>query len=636
MDSKIKKIIEKVDVVSFDIFDTLLLRYYIKPTDLFLHIEKAKNLYGFCAERIDAEKRCRIKNSDREDITFDDIYTEIDDKFKIVKKTELEFEKRALHANTQIKPLFEYAKKLDKKIIITSDMYLPKYFLIEMLTANGFSGFDDIFISGELNKTKGSGTLFKHILDKYDIKPHKIFHIGDNEKSDYKAPQKLGVQCRLYPKISCQYFHKFKYLKKFQDKHSDSLAASLFISQIGEYLLLKSPKNDYWYEIGYKLGGIIAYAYTNFIKKEVEKHRLTKLLFVARDGFILQKAYNMYGSVVKNAYVYAPRILRYIYDLKVQTNHDAKRIIDFYADCNDDIRNVIESSGYASNPMKILENYKELFLSKRYNKNFTTYIQNFTSNGDNIGIVDTITGEFSSQYLISKAINRSIYGLYWSNICPCRYDFKFSCFKNNKNFFEWNSNVFTLSWDFMEFLLSSPEVSIKYIDDSLKPVYAKNPPKEELYRASLYPEIANGILDFVRDFVRLSGEYFVDISSDMLISYINMFLKYRTPSDIKNLKSICFSGGFDHKKYYPIFPAISASDYFMHPLRTYRILKNIHSDLLSFRDILFCNIIKPVSVKIKSKYTKVEILPKLQLFFVKVKISIIKKYDFMISIGGLK
>ena len=33
---KLKKLIDQYDVVSFDVFDTLLLRNVLKPTDLFL------------------------------------------------------------------------------------------------------------------------------------------------------------------------------------------------------------------------------------------------------------------------------------------------------------------------------------------------------------------------------------------------------------------------------------------------------------------------------------------------------------------------------------------------------------------------------------------------------------------------
>lgn len=57
---KFNNLIEKVDIVSFDIFDTLLIRPYLSPEDLFEHIEKLYKLNGFKKERILAEKRSRI------------------------------------------------------------------------------------------------------------------------------------------------------------------------------------------------------------------------------------------------------------------------------------------------------------------------------------------------------------------------------------------------------------------------------------------------------------------------------------------------------------------------------------------------------------------------------------------------
>ena len=42
----IKNQIDSHLVISFDIFDTLLLRPYAKPTDLFLHLEKKTHTHS--------------------------------------------------------------------------------------------------------------------------------------------------------------------------------------------------------------------------------------------------------------------------------------------------------------------------------------------------------------------------------------------------------------------------------------------------------------------------------------------------------------------------------------------------------------------------------------------------------------
>ena len=52
----ILKQIENYDIVSFDIFDTLLKRNINKPTDIFAYVEKKHNQVGYCNNRINAEK----------------------------------------------------------------------------------------------------------------------------------------------------------------------------------------------------------------------------------------------------------------------------------------------------------------------------------------------------------------------------------------------------------------------------------------------------------------------------------------------------------------------------------------------------------------------------------------------------
>lgn len=57
---KVKEACKHADIISFDIFDTLLLRPYIRPTDLFLHLEYICNKPNFAISRIKAEEYARI------------------------------------------------------------------------------------------------------------------------------------------------------------------------------------------------------------------------------------------------------------------------------------------------------------------------------------------------------------------------------------------------------------------------------------------------------------------------------------------------------------------------------------------------------------------------------------------------
>ena len=96
--------LEKYDVVSFDIFDTLLKRNVQNPTDVFRYIEQKNNLEGFAEKRILAEINARKKKNGNE-ILLSDIYDELG---KIGAEVELEAEAHLLTVNWDMLPVFEW------------------------------------------------------------------------------------------------------------------------------------------------------------------------------------------------------------------------------------------------------------------------------------------------------------------------------------------------------------------------------------------------------------------------------------------------------------------------------------------------------------------------------------------------
>ena len=74
----IYKKIDKNDIISFDMFDTLIKRYVSSPLDVFTLVEifynknHSHNIYNFQKERILAEKKARMDNDN--EVNIDDIY----------------------------------------------------------------------------------------------------------------------------------------------------------------------------------------------------------------------------------------------------------------------------------------------------------------------------------------------------------------------------------------------------------------------------------------------------------------------------------------------------------------------------------------------------------------------------------
>ena len=136
---KLKEYLNKYNIISFDIFDTLLLRPYARPSNVFQHLEEINNSIGFYAVRKIAEDNLR-KYKDIKYANYDEIYSVLPSDFRFLKEKEIQLEKDTLYANPQMKEIFDYAKSLNKRIILISDMYFSSDILDDILNKNGFTG----------------------------------------------------------------------------------------------------------------------------------------------------------------------------------------------------------------------------------------------------------------------------------------------------------------------------------------------------------------------------------------------------------------------------------------------------------------------------------------------------------------
>lgn len=98
MQSFFLEALEKAEIVSFDIFDTLLVRKVTHPKDLFKLIESELNAEGFYHVRIFAELRARAQLK-KEDVSIKDIYRFIPYRYRNFLSIEKSFERLQLERN---------------------------------------------------------------------------------------------------------------------------------------------------------------------------------------------------------------------------------------------------------------------------------------------------------------------------------------------------------------------------------------------------------------------------------------------------------------------------------------------------------------------------------------------------------
>lgn len=285
----LKQEILKHEVISFDIFDTLLLRNLLKPTDLFLLMEPfAREEFGiehFFKERIDAEKDSRVSKENNE-TTLKSIYSVLEKKYsknltKLLEK-ELELEEKFLTFNPFMKEIYQFAKEHDKTVLAISDMYLPKSFIEKILSLNGYS-MDYVYVSCESQKVKGNGSLFQYVFDERQFSKNSWLHIGDNLVSDVNSPKSFGIDAFYYPNV----LSRSKY-----ENISGDITESIIKGILQNIIYTKecSP----WERFGIFCVAPVYYGFTNWIY-QLTKHK-DNIYFLARDSYMVQKIYELFAK----------------------------------------------------------------------------------------------------------------------------------------------------------------------------------------------------------------------------------------------------------------------------------------------------------------------------------------------------
>ena len=562
MDLKaVKEGISEHEVISFDLFGTLLIRPYIDPKDVFRHIERNEKLPGFCRERVRAERSSRARIGP--EITYDDIYSEIDKKFRHIKEMELDYERSILKANPEMKQMFRYALENGKKVIVISDMYLPSDFLDRVLNKNGFSGYSKIFVSCEHGCNKASGDLFRVVMNDLGINAESMLHIGDDKRSDLVSPKRIGIDAVWYESIVSQYLScNKKEHRVYRSKKSLDISILLAMNAMKWKREKESGTvKNYWYDTSYEFGGPIAYSFIRHVKRNL-MNDTEKIFFIARDGYNLIKLFDiLYGDIFEHSYVYAPRTFRF---LEGRNNGDSRNqaywTVKYFL--NDPrVEHLMPNKSLSTRDcVKIYSKNTEIFerLRSEEIEKYKGYMEKVLADCKRIEIVDVTTMEYSSQRLVEYFAEEGseVIGHYCMALKDSKTR-KHSAFHDRShNFFNWSEVNVT------ELFMSSPEPPVCGISKEHEPIFRENNSEHELKRISVCDDILRGEIDFVNDLMETFGDKLPEMSSEAMRQWTLFLIKRRSESDRENILKMMWAPDFDHSRYY--YLVFSPSDTWHH------------------------------------------------------------------------
>lgn len=341
---ELKDKIDKVEIVSFDIFDTLIMRKIFSPEDVFRLLEEKV--------RVELKLDCEIANVRAQAASMCGSYATINEIYQYIKQQTNLIDKNIIDimqlekdidlciTRRDIADLYEYCLTCGKEVYLISDTYYTLQDIKRILDKCGVKVPDDehIWISCEKKADKVSGSLWEK-YSKLVSKDIRCLHIGDNKTGDVKNPVIYGIDS-YYIMSAKDMLMKSSILELASSVNtvSDSICLGLVAAKLfNSPFALCSTNGKVSYDdseiYGYCVYGPLLEKFLIWLYYNSRKDGIDKLLFFARDGYFLEKDYKVVSELLNDGYeqdwCYLPISRRLIYMATMENEDDFKRVVAF-------------------------------------------------------------------------------------------------------------------------------------------------------------------------------------------------------------------------------------------------------------------------------------------------------------------
>lgn len=200
--------IQNFEIVSFDVFDTVMRREFTAPD--YAKFKLGKELAGekffdspedFIEKRNDAELACRKARNFEGDVTIFEAYEQLAKTLNIDTEVAKEWAEKEFYFDLEMSlPKDEMVKivhelnAMGKDIWFVTDIYYTKDQISKMLRKIGISVPYTLLVSAELRKRKDAGTMWIYVKDQVAKLGKSFIHVGDNVRSDAQICGDFGLQ----------------------------------------------------------------------------------------------------------------------------------------------------------------------------------------------------------------------------------------------------------------------------------------------------------------------------------------------------------------------------------------------------------------------------------------------------------
>ncbi|PID75761.1 MAG: hypothetical protein CSB23_02030 [Deltaproteobacteria bacterium] len=301
------------EVVSFDLFDTLLVRRIHDP-DL-VKLPVARYIAALAEQqgvvigwrevqklRDEIEQRHRLEAGaeypDHEACyprymseLLGQIFADDQTESLLQKVTgyELAIEKSMLVVRSELADWIKELAASGKRLFVISDMYLPATHLEELLRPTGLlDSIEAVVSSADSFLAKASGAAYPHIAGKYGIESDQWLHIGDNPHSDGLRAAEAGIEALIIADPGEQQ-RKSIVCRLFKYSDGKPYWRGRVLQQLMSPLEAENVPRSHLYTEGYNFIGPLIGVFVQRIAELCQKKKIGKIFFLSREGWTFKR-----------------------------------------------------------------------------------------------------------------------------------------------------------------------------------------------------------------------------------------------------------------------------------------------------------------------------------------------------------
>lgn len=295
-------------VVSFDVFDTALVRKCAAPRDVFLFLADHAP-FDTCGTpqhianlRHDAEMLARRKahtSIGSGEATLTEIHSELAtllgmDKALIAQMVAVEqlIEMQLCLAHPFLQMIYRRAHAMGKAVWFVSDTYHDAAFLRRLLNIAGYNNSSDRVVSScEQRCSKGSGKLLPKLIHESGLKRSEFVHVGDNMQSDFVLPSRAEINAVWHPLAGAP--------EAASPSHTRERALTAGLASWGARTF--EPARPFWWRFGFSVAGPLLVGFAWWLHEKMKEDGATHAFFLLRDGDVLKRIYDVMTEGVPGA-----------------------------------------------------------------------------------------------------------------------------------------------------------------------------------------------------------------------------------------------------------------------------------------------------------------------------------------------